>query len=150
MTTDETDDRPRGPYQGMLLAGRYLLERELGRGGIGVVYLARDQHLLNKPVVVKILLDLTLGPEADEWVKRKFRQEVEALARIDHPGVVGVLQAGEMHDGRPYLVMQYIEGKNLRSVMKPEGMNLAHVAHLIRQIGQALTSAHDRGIFHRD
>jgi serine/threonine protein kinase len=150
MRTDETDVRPPGPYQGMLLAGRYLLERELGRGGIGVIYFARDQQLMGKPVVVKILLDLTLGAEADEWVKRKFRQEVEALARIDHPGVVGVLQAGEMADGKPYLVIQYIEGETLRSVMGADGMELARVARIVRQIGHALTGAHDRGIYHRD
>src|SRR5215218_5632228 len=140
MRTDETDGRPTGPYQGMLLAGRYLLERELGR----------DQHLLNKPVVVKILLDLTLAAEADVWVKRKFRQEVEALARIDHPGVVGVLQAGELADGKPYLVIQYVEGETLRSVMRAEGMGLARVARIVRQIGHALSGAHDRGIYHRD
>ncbi|MFL6332185.1 MAG: AAA-like domain-containing protein [Pyrinomonadaceae bacterium] len=150
MRTDETDGRPTGPYQGMLLADRYLLERELGRGGIGVVYLARDRHLLNKPVVVKILLDLVLDAAADEWVKKKFRQEVEALARIDHPGVVGVLQAGELADGKPYLVIQYVEGETLRSVMRAEGMGLSRVAHIVRQIGHALSGAHDRGIYHRD
>jgi serine/threonine protein kinase len=147
---DETSTRQPGSYEGTVLDGRYLIESELGRGGIGVVYLARDQQLMGKPVVIKILLEQVFKTDSDGWVKKKFRQEVEALARIDHPGVVGVLQTGEMLDGRPYLVMQYIEGKNLRSVMKPEGMNLAHVAHIIRQIGQALTSAHDRGIYHRD
>ena len=133
-----------------MIDGRYLIERELGRGGIGVVYFARDQQLMGKPVVIKILLEQVFETDADGWVKKKFRQEVEALARIDHPGVVGVLQTGEMADGRPYLVMQYIEGKNLRSVMKAEGMNLHHIAQIVRQIGQALTSAHDRGIYHRD
>jgi serine/threonine protein kinase len=150
LKVDERSARQPGRYEGTVLDGRYLIERELGRGGIGVVYLAHDQQLMGKPVVIKILLEQVFETDADGWVKKKFRQEVEALARIDHPGVVGVLQTGEMPGGRPYLVMQYIEGKNLRSVMKPEGMNLAHVAHIIRQIGQALTSAHDRGIYHRD
>ncbi|MDT5060046.1 MAG: hypothetical protein QOH63_505 [Acidobacteriota bacterium] len=150
MMTNETGAPLTGRYEGMTIEGRYLIERELGRGGIGVVYLARDQQLMGKPVVIKILLEQVFATDSDGWVKKKFRQEVEALARIDHPGVVGVLQAGEMPDGRPYLIMQYIEGKNLRSVMKAEGMNLAHVAQIIRQIGQALTSAHDRGIYHRD
>jgi serine/threonine protein kinase len=150
LKVDEQSARQPGRYEGTVLDGRYLIERELGRGGIGVVYLARDQQLMGKPVVIKILLEQVFETDADGWVKKKFRQEVEALARIDHPGVVGVLQTGEMPGGRPYLVMQYIEGKDLRSVMKPEGMNLAHVAHIIRQIGQALTSAHDRGIYHRD
>jgi serine/threonine protein kinase len=148
--TDETSTRQPGHYEGMMLDGRYLIERELGRGGIGVVYLARDQQLMGKPVVIKILLEQVFKTDSDGWVKKKFRQEVEALARIDHPGVVGVLQTGEMPDGRPYLVMQYIEGQNLRSVMKAEGMSLEYVAHIIRQIGQALTNAHDRGIYHRD
>lgn len=139
-----------GRYEGTVLGGRYLIERELGRGGIGVVYFARDQQLLDKPVVIKILLEQVFETDSEGWVKKKFRQEVEALARIDHPGVVGVLQTGELPDGRPYLVMQYIEGRNLRSVMKPEGMNLDYAAHIIRQIGQALSSAHDRGIYHRD
>ncbi|HEX8118041.1 MAG TPA: serine/threonine-protein kinase, partial [Pyrinomonadaceae bacterium] len=150
MRADETDMRPGGPYQGTVVAGRYLLERELGRGGIGVVYFARDRQLMDRPVVVKILLDLVLDAEAGEWVKRKFRQEVEALARIDHPGVVGVLHAGELADGKPYLVIQYVEGETLRSVMGPEGMELARVAGIVRQIGHALTGAHDRGIYHRD
>ena len=147
---NEINARRRGRYEGTTLDGRYLIERELGRGGIGVVYLARDQQLMGKPVVIKILLEQMLETDDDGWLKRKFRQEIEALARIDHPGVVGVLHAGEMADGTPYLVMQYIEGRSLRSVMKPEGMNLQRAAHLIRQIGQALASAHQRGIYHRD
>src|SRR3954466_5366072 len=148
--SNEINARRRGRYEGTTLDGRYLIERELGRGGIGVVYLAHDQQLMGKPVVIKILLEQMLETDSDGWVKRKFRQEVEALARIDHPGVVGVLHAGEMSDGTPYLVMQYIEGHSLRSVMKPEGINLQRAAHLIRQIGQALGSAHQRGIYHRD
>jgi serine/threonine protein kinase len=150
LKANETSGRQSGRYEGSVLDGRYLIERELGRGGIGVVYFARDQQLMGKPVVIKILLEQVFENDSDGWVKKKFRQEVEALARIDHPGVVGVLQTGEMADGRPYLVMQYIEGRNLRSVMKPEGMSLTHVGNIIRQIGQALTSAHDRGIYHRD
>jgi len=133
-----------------MLGGRYQLERRLGQGGVGVVYLARDRQLMDRPVVIKILLDKVFETDSDGWAKKKFRQEIEALARIDHPGVVGVLHAGELPDGRPYLVMQYIEGKPLRDVIRPEGMNLHHAAHIIRQIGHALTSAHDRGIYHRD
>ena len=134
----------------MTLDERYLIERELGRGGIGVVYLAHDQELMGKPVVIKVLLKQSALAADYEWVKKKFHQEIEALARIDHPGVVGVLHAGEMSDGTPYLVMQYIEGHNLRSILRPEGINLERAAHLIRQIGQALDSAHQRGIYHRD
>ena len=134
-------------YLGIRLKDRYLIEKELGRGNIGVVYLARDQQLISKPVVIKVLLEES---DENEWFKKKFRHEIEALARIDHPGVVGVLDAGEMPDGKAYLVMQFIEGRNLRSLMNVDGMELGRVANLMRQIGHALNAAHDKGVFHRD
>ncbi|MBL8150277.1 MAG: AAA-like domain-containing protein, partial [Blastocatellia bacterium] len=134
-------------YLGMLLNNRYVIEKEIGRGGIAVIYLARDKQLLNKPVVVKLLLEKSLQ---QKWITTKFRQELEALARIDHPGVVGVLDFGQTEDGKPYLVMQFVEGVSLRSVMSEQGMDLTQIAYLVRQIGQALSAAHDKGVFHRD
>jgi len=131
---------------GTLLKERYLLQRELGRGGFGVVYLAADEQLLSKPVVIKIVL--TAKP--DPWERRKFRNEIEALARLNHPGVVSVLDLGETKDGRPFLVMEYVKGTPLRALMLPEGMDLERVADLIRQIGGALEAAHRNGIWHRD
>lgn len=132
---------------GSILGGRYLIEKEIGRGGVGVVYLARDKQLLSKPVVIKILLK---GNNENSWFAKKFLQEIEALARIDHPGVIGVLDAGQMSDDKPYLVMQFVEGVNLRSIMKTGQMDFARVANIMRQIGQALSAAHDKGIYHRD
>ena len=130
-----------------MLKDRYVIERELGRGGIGIVYLARDTRLLSKPVVVKVLLD---SWDQDSWLKQKFHQEIEALARIDHPSVVGVLDAGEMPDGKLYLVMQFVEGVTLRSVIASGTTALTRAAGIIRQIGHALSAAHDKGICHRD
>ncbi|MFN7945755.1 MAG: protein kinase [Blastocatellia bacterium] len=141
---------PSASYVGMLLKGRYLIERRLGRGGVGVVYLARDQQLMSKPVVVKVMLEELEGTTHQEWFKLKFRQEIEALARIDHPGVVGVLDAGEMPDGRPWLVTQFIEGGSLGTLMQSGPLSLERVADLMRQIGHALSAAHDKGVFHRD
>ncbi|MBV9924201.1 MAG: AAA-like domain-containing protein [Acidobacteria bacterium] len=136
---------------GKLLDGRYLVESQLGRGGLGVVYLARDTKLLDKRVVVKVLLDEFVDEEVAHWVRRKFRAEIEALARIDHPGVVGVVHAGELPDGRPFIVMQYIEGGSLGSLMKQQGkLEFARAANIIRQIGHAVGSAHSRGVVHRD
>jgi serine/threonine protein kinase len=129
------------------LGDRYLIQGELGRGGVGAVYLARDRKLHDKPVVIKVLLDKSLQ---NSWVVQKFQQEKEALARVDHPGVVGILDTGEMPDGKPYLVMQFIDGVTLRSQIKQEGMPLERAAELIKQTGRALAAAHDRGIFHRD
>jgi len=130
-----------------LWKNRYLIEKEIGRGGFGVVYLARDQQLLSKPVVIKVLQDET---NPDPYFQKKFQQEIEALARIDHPGVVGVLDVGETPDGKPFLVMQFVEGVTLRSEISKDGMELRRVAHIMRQVGQALGAAHDKGVYHRD
>ncbi len=144
---NETTLPPQPPLAGQLVDGRYFIERELGQGGVGVVYLARDRKLHDKPVVIKILLDRSLQ---NSWVVQKFQQEKEALARVDHPGVVGILDTGELADGKPYLVMQYVDGVTLRSQVKPEGIPLERAAEILKQIGRALAAAHDRGIFHRD
>ena len=98
-------------YRGQLLAGRYLVEQEIGRGGSGVVYLAQDRQLHSRRVVVKLL---HAGWDKQERVRLKFRQEMEALSRIHHPAVVGVLDVGEAGDGRSFLVLEYVEGETLR------------------------------------
>jgi len=130
-----------------VLDGRYLIERELGHGGFGTVYLASDNKVVSRKIVVKVMHSAEL---ANDWRKKKFRQELEALARINHPSVIGVLDCGETLDGCPYIVMQYVDGVSLRSLLRPEGLPFARVANLIKQIGKALTAAHEVGILHRD
>jgi len=137
-------------YDGTLLKDRYLIEGELGRGGIGVVYLARDMQLLQRHVVIKVLLQDSEDSMYTPWFKKKFEQEIEALVRLDHPSIVGVLDAGVMPDGKLFFVMQFVEGATLRSVMKGELMSLARAAGIVRQISAALSAAHDKGIVHRD
>jgi TolB-like protein/class 3 adenylate cyclase/Flp pilus assembly protein TadD len=94
-----------------------------------------------------VLLETT---SLDPWIRQKFLQEMEALSRIDHPGVVGVLDSGLTAEGKQFLVMQYIEGVTLRSAIEPGGMNFGRAAGIIRQIGQALAAAHEKGVWHRD
>jgi len=132
---------------GVTLDSRYFIQRELGQGGVGMVYLALDRKLHDKPVVIKVLLEKSLQ---NSWVVQKFQQEKEALARVDHPGVIGILDDGELPDGKPYLVMQFVDGVTLRSQVKPEGIPLERAADLMKQIGRALGAAHNKGIFHRD
>lgn len=134
---------------GLKLDERYVVEKELGHGGVGAVYLARDLKLHDKPVVVKVLLEKSLR---DHWTVQKFLQEKEALARVDHPGVVGILDTGEIHNGQPYIVMQFVDGVSLRAAIRemPEGMNLERVASIVRQIGSALSAVHLKKIYHRD
>ncbi len=126
---------------------RYEIERPLGRGGMSAVYLAKDRQLLSKRVVIKVLLE---EMDQDAWMRQKFLQEMEALARIDHPGVVGVLDTGQTPDGKQFLVMQYVEGDTLRKAIPAGGMPFEKAASLIRQIAQALGAAHDVGVWHRD
>jgi serine/threonine-protein kinase len=132
---------------GALLNGRYQVEREIGRGGFSAVYLARDRQLHSRAVVVKVLLDEAFS---NDWVVAKFRQEVEALSRLDHPGVVGIIDVGDLPGGKPFIVMQYVDGVTLRSLMRPEGAPLELAAEVIRQTGRALGAAHDSDVIHRD
>lgn len=132
---------------GQTIGERYLVEKELGGGGMSRVYLARDGRVNGRPVVLKVLSrELLEHP----YARQKFEQEVEALIRIDHPGVVDVSDKGTLADGRPYFVMQFINGENLRSRIRSEGMNLERAASILRQIGAALNQVHENGVFHRD
>jgi serine/threonine protein kinase len=147
---DQAGERQSELRKGTLLNKRYLIEAEIGRGGIGSVYLAYDQRLYSSPVVVKLLQEGAVTDENRTWFRKKFQQEIKALSRIDHPGVVRALDVGEISDGRAFLVMQYVEGVNLRSVLKSGTLPLTRVARIVQQIGHALNAAHERGIFHRD
>jgi serine/threonine protein kinase/tetratricopeptide (TPR) repeat protein len=143
----ETRVEPFAP--GLILDGRYVIEKELEQGGIGVVYLAHDRKLRNR-VVIKTLMERTRAKSERKWIEEKFRQEIEVMARINHPGVVGALDVGALPDGRTYLVMQYIPGPSLRAAMDTGQMDLARVGGLIRQLGQALAAVHERNVIHRD
>ncbi|HWX41289.1 MAG TPA: protein kinase [Blastocatellia bacterium] len=134
-------------YCGSVFKDRYHIGNELGRGAIGVVYLAEDRQLHSKAVVVKILLDESFQ---NQWFRKKFDQEIEALSRVDHPGVVQVLDSGVTTDNRPFLVMQFVSGGTLRSMIKHEGMDFDLAARVLRQAGQALSAAHAQGIVHCD
>jgi serine/threonine-protein kinase len=126
---------------------RYLVERWLGGGGFSSVYLARDQNLDGMHVVVKVP---KLGGPEDPTVLKKFRQEGEALSKIRHDGVVKVLGRGSLHDERPYMILEYVEGETLRRLMSSGPLDLTTAAELMRQLGSALNAAHEKQIFHRD
>lgn len=126
--------------------GPYALRERLGAGGMGRVYRA-EHTLLKRVVAVKVLApELVRSPTA----RARFRREVEAAARVDSPHVVAALDAGE-HDGRDYLVMEYVEGCDLADLVKREGplpwrVALTCVLHAAR----GLAAAHAAGIVHRD
>ncbi len=124
---------------------RYRLREELGRGGMGVVYRADDQ-LLNRQVAYKVLpSQLASNLEADHLLA-----EARAAARLSHPNIVQVYDAGLDTDGAFFIVMELIEGETFATLLKQRKLSLVGVTHLGRQICSALAHAHDRHIIHRD
>jgi serine/threonine protein kinase len=124
-----------------ILLGRYKIESELGRGGMGIVYKAHDT-LLNRAVAVKFLN--TAG--VDLAGKARLLQEARAVAQLNHPNIVSVYDAGET-DGNPFIVMELVKGTTLRKMERPQ---LPEALHMARQICQALEHAHSNGVIHRD
>jgi len=145
--TAPADGDAAAAFIGRELDGRYLICAQIGCGGMGLVYRAQDKKLHNRDVVVKILRQEAL--ETD-YVRIKFKQEIEALARVKDASVVSIYDAGTLPDGSPYLVMEYVAGTSLEEVLPPGGLPLADVAEIIRRIGHALSTVHEVGIVHRD
>ncbi len=132
---------------GLLLGDRYRLVQLLGKGGMGSVYLARHV-LVGKPVAVKIL-DSSRVAEGHAY-QRLFR-EAQAAATIGHPAIIDVHDMGVTPHGDPYLVMEYLEGEDLASLMERHApLSLAAAFGVIEPILSALGAAHDKGIVHRD
>ena len=125
---------------------RYRLERPLGHGGMASVHLARDTEL-DRPVAVKLLAENLSG---DESVHRRFVREARLAARLSHPNVVSVFDAGE-DGGRPYIVMEYVDGENLAELLARRGRIPPDEARgLALQAAQGLAHAHAAGLVHRD
>lgn len=130
---------------GRTVAG-YRLENEVGRGGMAVVYRAKDLRL-GRTVAVKLL-----APELarNEVFRQRFMHESEAAAAIDHPHIVPIFEAGE-NDGILYIAMRYVDGGDLRALIGRSGpLPLDRAARLALQIASALDAAHDHGLVHRD
>jgi predicted Ser/Thr protein kinase len=128
------------------LTGQYDIERELGRGGMGVVYLAQDVKL-DRKVAIKVLPPL-LADTAE--VRERFLREARTSARLTHPNIVAIYGAGEI-DSRVYFVMSYVEGESLAERERREGpLDGSVVVPIIRDVALALAYAHERGVVHRD
>jgi ABC-type transport system substrate-binding protein len=124
------------------LADRYEIVRELGRGGMGIVHLARDP-MLDRDVAIKLI-----GQISDER-KQRFLREARVVAKMDHPGIVGVYDLGEHEDGL-FFVMPYVPGVNLRQVLGESPLKLRQLVELGIQAAEALEYSHGLGIVHRD
>src|SRR3954470_25007902 len=131
---------------GTVLDGRYRIEEEIARGGMGVIY--RATHVtLELPRAVKLI---TPQFARDRRYLERFRIEAKAAAGIDHPNVVAVHDSGEV-DGVPYLVMQYVEGVDLERLVEREGaLAPRRSLALLAQVADGLEAAHAKGVVHRD
>lgn len=134
------------PRIGSLLAGRYLLESQLGEGGMAVVYRARHQ-LVDRPVAVKVM---NAHLVRDPALKERFRREAKNAAAIAHPNIVEISDYGEAEDGTPYLVMELLEGISLDKLVERGPMAAPQVAAIGAQIARGLARAHDFQVIHRD
>ncbi len=127
------------------LFGDFELLEEIARGGMGIVYRAR-QVSLNRIVAVKVLL---FGQFASAEFVKRFHAEAEAVARLHHPNIVGIHAVGE-HENQHYFSMDYIEGRNLAGYLKAQPLPSTQAALLVSTLAAALDYAHGRGILHRD
>jgi len=149
---DETNTKTTLPGP-RLLASRYQLEKRLGRGAMGQVYLARDQNLMTRQVAVKTVRPDILNDEdlQDGEAIARFEREARAAASIRHQNVVGVTDFGQTSDGVFFLVMEYVEGETLYQLLRREGtVSPQRAASIMRQVVAGVEAAHDEGILHRD
>jgi serine/threonine protein kinase/Tfp pilus assembly protein PilF len=138
-------DDPGRPIPTLMDFGDYELVEQIGRGGQGVVFRAR-QKSLNRIVALKVI---SLGQWASKAHLKRFRLEAEAAARLEHPGIVPIHEVGE-RDGQCYFSMKFIEGGQLDEVVKQTPMSIRQAVELIAKVARTVHYAHEHGILHRD
>jgi serine/threonine-protein kinase len=131
------------------LIGRYMVRDVIGRGAMGVILRAHDPQLDRQLAIKLIARDLLDGADGEEYVTR-FKREARASSRCAHPNIVAVHDFG-LHDGRPFLAMEYVEGISIAAHLEAgRRFDAAETARIMGQVLDALACAHDAGIVHRD
>ncbi len=137
------------PWIGRVIAGRFVLERRLGKGGMGVVYLA-NHNVLKRPFAVKLLRREFVS---NERALARFFREARVASSVDHPNIVSIYDYGQTDKGEPYLVMEYVEGTLLYQLVIGSPTRSLHPLQAVDislQVARALEHAHQRGVVHRD
>jgi serine/threonine-protein kinase len=137
----------RDPYVGTTIDERYVVERRIGQGGMGVVYIASHKKIAKRFALKILRVEMVGAPD----LVRRFVNEARAASRIGNPHIVDVVDFGQMPDGAPYFVMEYLEGESLATRMAPRrGLAFADVMRVSAEIADGLHAAHEAGIIHRD
>jgi serine/threonine protein kinase/Tfp pilus assembly protein PilF len=141
------------PGQGSLFAGKYLIVKEIGQGGMGIVYEAEQQNP-KRPVALKVIRG---GKFVDESRVRMFQREAQTLARLKHPNIADIYESGCTQDGRHFFAMELVRGETLSEHLRKTGEGERLTAEqisarlgLFRKIADAVSYAHQRGVIHRD
>lgn len=133
-----------------LIGGKYRILREISRGGMGIVYVGEDLNLERKVAMKKLIVSPVLTEEEQEILIERFIVEAKAIARLNHPSIVTIYEAGEFED-EYFIVMEYLEGEDLATKMEADGdFDVETVVKMGIQMGEALGAAHKKNIYHRD
>ena len=127
------------------VGGRFVIEREVGRGGVGIVYRALDT-VTGTPVALKVIAI----PGVDAGEEARFHREGKLLAGLMHPSIVRVVAFGQADEGQPYVAMEWLEGEDIAQRQKRAPLNLSQCLEVAAQVADALAAAHEMGIVHRD
>jgi serine/threonine-protein kinase len=140
---------PGGPVMPGSRFGRYQVERHLGRGGMGDVYLVRDTVINRQAALKTIRPDADLDAKQVIEMRQRFYREAQTAGKLSSPYIVTVYDVGE-DLGMSYIVMEYVEGQTLSQWMKKQRFSVPQIKHVIYHSGLALSFAHENGVFHRD
>jgi serine/threonine protein kinase len=135
---------------GDVISGRYRLDAEIGRGGMGIVWKAHDQALERQVAMKRLQVPDDLAAEDRDALKARFLREARAAARLDHPSIINVHDVVEDEEG-PWIVMQYVQGRSLEQIVRADGpLPVTRAAQVGLALLDALDCAHEAGILHRD
>jgi serine/threonine-protein kinase len=125
------------------------VERHLGRGGMGDVYLVRDTVINRRAALKTIRVDADLDPKQVIEIRQRFYREGRIAGQLTHPNIVTVFDVGE-DLGMSYIVMEYVDGQTLTQWLKTQRFSVAQIKHVVHGAAMALEYAHENGVFHRD
>jgi eukaryotic-like serine/threonine-protein kinase len=140
-----------GPAHPGTRIGRYEIERHLGRGGMGDVYLVHDTTMNRKAALKTIRVDTDVTPKQAIEIRQRFYREAQTAGKLSHPNIVTVYDVGE-DLGMSYIVMEFFDGQTLTQLMKKSRLSIAQIKHVIYNVGLGLAHAHEStpAVFHRD